>query len=188
MAGPFSFLPGLGQYGQGHEMTLPPLASTWESTEYLVRDLLDFWSSLSIFNKVCLCIFWVSFSIYTYKNIMSVRRRLSKRRPIKEQPQIAKSQTVPTHEDSAADDSSRKLHKKRIPPTKAELDAVADHCVQDAEGNKVPFKQLYEAKPRVLLIFIRHFFCGVRFPFFFSYEQTSPSFTTFLIPSRTSTF
>ena len=164
-------MPGLGQYGQGHEMTLPPLASIWESIKNLVRDLVGFWLSLSTFNKLCIGFFCLSqvfpicLNIYTHNNIMSVRRRLSKRRPVKEQPQIAKSQTMPTLEDSAANDSSTRLPKGRIPPTKAELDAVADHCVQDADGNKIPFKQLYEAKPRVLIIFIRHFFCGVRFPF-----------------------
>lgn len=45
------------------------------------------------------------------------------------------------------------------------LDAVADCTVTKSDGTKVPFKSLYWAQPnrkrKTLIIFIRHFFCGV---------------------------
>lgn len=50
-------------------------------------------------------------------------------------------------------------------PSKATLDKAADLIVYDAQGQAVPFKELYQAEPgqrrRVMVIFIRHFFCGV---------------------------
>ncbi len=52
------------------------------------------------------------------------------------------------------------------PPSRAALDKAADLTVYDADGRGVPFKNLYWAEPdqrrRVMVIFIRHFFCGVR--------------------------
>ena len=51
------------------------------------------------------------------------------------------------------------------PPSKANLDKVAERTVLDKDGNKRSFKSLYEDKEnpdsRTLIIFIRHFFCGV---------------------------
>lgn len=51
------------------------------------------------------------------------------------------------------------------PPTKGDLDKVANLTVLDKNGKKYTFKSLYadnEHGPRrVLIIFIRHFFCGV---------------------------
>ena len=54
-------------------------------------------------------------------------------------------------------------------PSKVILDTAADLPVLDSNGNSVPFKSLYwpktvvehELGKRVLVIFIRHFFCGV---------------------------
>lgn len=49
-------------------------------------------------------------------------------------------------------------------PTVADLQKVADLPVLDADGQSQPFKNLYsgsKAAQRVLLIFVRHFFCGV---------------------------
>lgn len=49
-------------------------------------------------------------------------------------------------------------------PTVADLEKVADLPVLDADGQSQPFKNLYsgpQAAQRVLLIFVRHFFCGV---------------------------
>lgn len=52
------------------------------------------------------------------------------------------------------------------PPTKEELEKVADLTVLDANNKSHTFKSLYadneNGKRRVLMIFIRHFFCGVR--------------------------
>jgi hypothetical protein len=49
-------------------------------------------------------------------------------------------------------------------PTASELNKVADFNVLDKDGNPHPFRSLYASKDenqRVLIIFIRHFFCGV---------------------------
>lgn len=49
-------------------------------------------------------------------------------------------------------------------PTEKDLQAVGDLLVLDAQGQSRPFKELYDAPhtaPRQLIIFIRHFFCGV---------------------------
>jgi hypothetical protein len=49
-------------------------------------------------------------------------------------------------------------------PTSKDLQKVGDLLVLDAQGKSRPFKELYEAPlvaPRQLIIFIRHFFCGV---------------------------
>ena len=47
-------------------------------------------------------------------------------------------------------------------PTAAALAEIDDLVVLDAEGKPHTFRSLYTAAPRVLIIFIRHFFCGVR--------------------------
>lgn len=51
------------------------------------------------------------------------------------------------------------------PPTKGDLEKVADLPVLDQNRKKYTFKSLYadnENGPRrVLIIFVRHFFCGV---------------------------
>lgn len=49
-------------------------------------------------------------------------------------------------------------------PTEEDLKKVEDFLLLDAQGQSRPFKELYEAPlvaPRQLIIFIRHFFCGV---------------------------
>jgi hypothetical protein len=56
-------------------------------------------------------------------------------------------------------------------PTAKDLQRVGDLLVLDAQGKSRPFKELYEAPlvaPRQLIIFIRHFFCGVSTAFFTS--------------------
>lgn len=51
------------------------------------------------------------------------------------------------------------------PPTKRDLYKVAELPVLDENGKPHTFKSLYSSDaneaPRVLIIFIRHFFCGV---------------------------
>lgn len=58
------------------------------------------------------------------------------------------------------------------PPTKGDLEQAADLSVLDRDGKKHTFKSLYadnENGPRrVLIIFIRHFFCGASAPITFS--------------------
>ena len=49
-------------------------------------------------------------------------------------------------------------------PTQADLDKCADLLVLDAQGTSRPFKTLHTGEgvaPRQLIIFVRHFFCGV---------------------------
>jgi hypothetical protein len=49
-------------------------------------------------------------------------------------------------------------------PTKADITKVEDLLILDADGTSRPFKSLYSGEnvaKRVLVIFIRHFFCGV---------------------------
>ena len=50
-------------------------------------------------------------------------------------------------------------------PSRAALDKAADLTVYNTDGIGLPFKSLYWAEPghrrRVMIIFIRHFFCGV---------------------------
>lgn len=45
-------------------------------------------------------------------------------------------------------------------PTKAQLDAARHLSVQDERGDEVPFSSLVDGD-KVIVIFIRHFFCGL---------------------------
>jgi hypothetical protein len=57
-----------------------------------------------------------------------------------------------------ASDAHREL------PSKEALDKAGEHMIQDENGNEIAFKTLYTDKPadeRQLIIFVRHFFCGV---------------------------
>lgn len=50
-------------------------------------------------------------------------------------------------------------------PSHATLKSIEDLPLRDVEGRPVPFKSLYtgpNVARRVLVIFIRHFYCGVR--------------------------
>jgi hypothetical protein len=60
---------------------------------------------------------------------------------------------------SSPDDAHRALPEKKV------LDAAGEHLIQDEKGNEIAFKSLYTDKPageRQLIVFVRHFFCGVR--------------------------
>ena len=53
-------------------------------------------------------------------------------------------------------------------PTQADLDKCADLLVLDSQGTSRPFKRLYAGEgvaPQQLIIFVRHFFCGVSVSF-----------------------
>lgn len=64
-----------------------------------------------------------------------------------------------------SDDFKGDIKVNNNPPTKGDLDKVADLPVLDKDRKKYTFKSLYadnENGPRrVLFIFVRHFFCGV---------------------------
>ena len=75
----------------------------------------------------------------------------------------AASATDPSAETTAGDfDEDVKVSNKL--PTFAELKIFADFPVLDADGKSLPFKTLCsgdKAARRVLVIFVRQFFCGV---------------------------
>ena len=52
------------------------------------------------------------------------------------------------------------------PPSPQALDLAGDISIFDAEGNSRPFRSLYEGPRAIgdqqLIIFVRHFFSGVR--------------------------
>lgn len=63
---------------------------------------------------------------------------------------------------SSSNDSESDTRISNTPPSKSELDAVANLPVLDAARKSYKFKTLYQSKAKVLIVFIRHFFCGVR--------------------------
>ena len=46
--------------------------------------------------------------------------------------------------------------------------------ILDADKKKHTFKSLYAGKGKILVIFIRHFFCGVRLPFTLPSARSPP--------------
>jgi hypothetical protein len=65
---------------------------------------------------------------------------------------------------NAQDEFEGSIDVNNDPPTENDLDRVGDLLVLDAQGQSRPFKELYNAPhvaPRQLIIFVRHFFCGV---------------------------
>lgn len=66
--------------------------------------------------------------------------------------------------ETTADDFEGDVKVSNKLPSNADLEKVADLPVLDADGQSQPFKNVYsgrEAARRVLVIFVRHFFCGV---------------------------
>lgn len=68
-------------------------------------------------------------------------------------------------------------------PTKSELEKASERTVYDKDGKKHTFRDLVASSTgseprRVLVIFIRHFFCGVRLPFSPFASHPRPSYTT----------
>jgi hypothetical protein len=75
---------------------------------------------------------------------------------------------LPTIDDAVADFKGNVV-ASNAPPSKAMLKAVAKIPVLDAQGKEMFFEDLYNplgltGKKRTLVIFIRHFFCGVSVP------------------------
>lgn len=53
---------------------------------------------------------------------------------------------------------------RALPDQKA-VDAAGELLIKDEKGNEIAFKSLFADKPadeRQLIVFVRHFFCGVR--------------------------
>jgi hypothetical protein len=67
--------------------------------------------------------------------------------------------------DSSTPASPERKTKSAALPSKSILDKAAVLTVNDAQGQAILFNELYRAEPgqrrRVMIIFIRHFFCGV---------------------------
>jgi hypothetical protein len=66
--------------------------------------------------------------------------------------------------DSTADFEGN-LNTNNDLPTQKTLKKIENLPILDADGKSIPFKNLYtgpNVARRVLIIFIRHFFCGVR--------------------------
>lgn len=52
----------------------------------------------------------------------------------------------------------------RALPEKKTVETAGEHLIKDEKGNEIAFKSLYTDKPageRQLIVFVRHFFCGV---------------------------
>lgn len=70
--------------------------------------------------------------------------------------------------DSVTPTSRHLTNESSALPSKSILDKAADLTVINARGQAIPFNELYREEPghrrRVMIIFIRHFFCGVSPP------------------------
>jgi hypothetical protein len=83
------------------------------------------------------------------------------------------------NEDPATADFEGDIKVTNDIPSRSTLDKAAELPVLDVDSNKVPFRSLYEGTngekkaQRVMVIFIRHFFCGVRTPYQLSIEYGS---------------
>lgn len=73
-----------------------------------------------------------------------------------------------TDDAKPADSKHREPATNDKPPSVENCRKVENYTVLDRKGDAHPFKSIYEGSdstPRVLVIFIRHFFCGVSFHF-----------------------
>jgi hypothetical protein len=70
-----------------------------------------------------------------------------------------------SHHSEPALDFAGDVDTNNILPTQSTLSKIEDYPVLDRDGKSIPFKSLYtgpNVPRRVLLIFVRHFYCGVR--------------------------
>jgi hypothetical protein len=75
----------------------------------------------------------------------------------------ASAATAPAADDVKVADINKSNEK---PPTADVIKKIEDYTVLDKQGQKLSFKSIYDGPDstgRVLVIFIRHFFCGVSF-------------------------
>jgi hypothetical protein len=76
------------------------------------------------------------------------------------------TETIPAkNSDPTTQEFRGDLKVNNVLPSRSTLESIADLPVFDVHGNTVPFKSLYwsdaPCRKRVMIIFIRHFFCGV---------------------------
>lgn len=71
------------------------------------------------------------------------------------------------NQTTSTDDALHSAHSSTTTsslPSQVDLSRVKDFIVVDEDGKSRPFYQVYTGEnvtPRVLIIFVRHFFCGV---------------------------
>ncbi len=53
------------------------------------------------------------------------------------------------------------IEVNNIPPNARMLESAAALPLLDQNNKKHSFKSLYEGKGRIIIVFVRHFFCGV---------------------------
>ena len=71
--------------------------------------------------------------------------------------------SAPTQNEHTVD--SKDEHAQYELPNAQTLQQVGELPVKDENGKEIRFKSLYEDQPgRQLIVFIRHFYCGVRAP------------------------
>ena len=91
-----------------------------------------------------------------------VGSKLSKKSSKKEA--MTKDSTAPPPSESICGGEDLKVNNKI--PSKSDLEKCADLPILDVNKKSLPFKSLYSSQKggrRVLVIFIRHFFCGVSY-------------------------
>lgn len=79
--------------------------------------------------------------------------------------------TSPAANDVKVADTNKSDEK---PPSADVIKKVEDYMVLDKQGQKLSFKSIYDgpdSTERVLVIFIRHFFCGVSLQHATSYRS-----------------
>jgi hypothetical protein len=79
--------------------------------------------------------------------------------------QEEQGKTLDANADSATQEFHGDIKVSASLPSKSTLEKIADLPVFDVDGKSLPFKSLYwpeaKDKKKVMIIFIRHFFCGV---------------------------
>ena len=90
---------------------------------------------------------------------------------LREDPTMLSTEPVLVASPTASDSDSstpatiRPKSQSLALPSKSILDEAANLPVVDARGQAIPFNELYRVDPgqqrRIMIIFIRHFFCGV---------------------------
>lgn len=81
------------------------------------------------------------------------------------------AESAPAADDVKVADTTKpnEVPSNDKPPSVDTIRKVEDYTVFDNKGQKHSFKSIYsgsDSTERVLVIFIRHFFCGVSFPMF----------------------
>ncbi|KAI9823773.1 MAG: hypothetical protein M1832_002330 [Thelocarpon impressellum] len=103
--------------------------------------------------------------------------------PLKKSPKHRSPQ-----DDATATDFAGDVGVNNDLPTKAELDSVADLVVLAADGSSRPFRSLHSGEgvaKRVLVVFVRHFFCGNCQEFLRTLTQAVTSDSLLRLPEAT---